>query len=257
MVREVKAKESTTLHHRVIPITDDESDEHSIPPPQESPTQHPDEKGSPQLQDEEDDDSVETGNGPELDAEAPGAIQCHGCKDWMHLACQRGGRRSWLPEEIDFFCDYCSKGKSYMVQPPQKGGHKETKQIVYWRGTLILVSQYWYPGRILMKVELGHETQWDVKLWRDCSIPESNQGKFLIYNGIKKSEIVDELWKDIRSWRGIQLGHWKLAINTPSEEDIIENFVQTPVTKEMEGILGPHVIILDELLCIDIQKVNL
>ncbi|KAF8998162.1 hypothetical protein BDQ17DRAFT_1329007 [Cyathus striatus] len=208
----IPPEESTTLHHRVIPITDDESNERSILPPQESPTQHPDEKGSPQLQDEEDDDSVESdslfncrcgvaGNGPELDTEAPGAIQCHGCKDWMHLACQRGGRGSWLPEEIDFFCDYCSKGKSYMVPTPLKGWpqRNQINYLLAGRGALILVGQYWYPGRILRKVELGHETQWDVKLWRDCSILESNQGKFLIYNSIKKSEIVDELWKDIQS----------------------------------------------------------
>ncbi|KAF9002665.1 hypothetical protein BDQ17DRAFT_1326447 [Cyathus striatus] len=112
-----------------------ESDECSILPPQELPTQHPDEKVSSQLQDEEDDDSVE-------------------------------------------------RKALYSANPPEEVATKKAN-------------------------------------------------------------------------KSSTLGHWKLAINTPSEEDIIENFIQTPVTKEMEGILVPPIIILDELLHIDIQKVNL
>ncbi|KAF8991833.1 hypothetical protein BDQ17DRAFT_1432813 [Cyathus striatus] len=163
---------------------------------------------------------------------------------------------TWLANEVDEDLG-CQKKQISSVTTAQRECLINCQNFRQGRGALILVSSYWYPGRILRKVELGDETQWDVELWRDCSIPESNQGEFHIYNGVRESEIVDELWTDIQSQRVIQLGHWKLAINTPSKEDIIENFIETPVTKEMDRILGPHITILDELLHIDIYKVDL
>jgi hypothetical protein len=39
--------------------------------------------------------------------EAGVAIQCSDCGDWSHLACQRDGRASDLPEKELFICDFC------------------------------------------------------------------------------------------------------------------------------------------------------
>lgn len=34
-------------------------------------------------------------------------VQCDGCKDWSHIACQRNGRASNLPKNKPFLCDGC------------------------------------------------------------------------------------------------------------------------------------------------------
>ena len=34
-------------------------------------------------------------------------VQCDGCKDWSHIACQRNGRASNLPKNKPFLCDSC------------------------------------------------------------------------------------------------------------------------------------------------------
>ncbi|KAF8984375.1 hypothetical protein BDQ17DRAFT_1336225 [Cyathus striatus] len=165
------------------------------------------------------------GNGLELKAEPSEAIQCSTSK------------------KVCFTCDFCSNGKPYATPDPLKGWPKRALQncLLVGRGALILVGHYWYPGRILRKAKESGVTTWDVKLWRD----------------VKDTGIVDELWGDVNGWQAIQLGCWKLAINAPSEKDIIEDFLEAPITEEIDEVLHCHIIILEDLLNVNLQTVDL
>ncbi|KAF8986153.1 hypothetical protein BDQ17DRAFT_1436360 [Cyathus striatus] len=180
-------------------------------------------------------------NGPELEAEPSEAIQCSTCNDWMHLACQQGGQGSWLAKK---------------ARPSERVAKKSFTKSA-GRGALILVGHYWYPGRILRKAKEGGVTTWDVKLWRECVLPKENHSKPHLYYSVKDTGIVDELWGDVNGWRALQLGCWKLAINAPSEEDIIEDFFEAPITEEIDEVLHCHIIILEDLLNVDLQTVDL
>ncbi|KAF8999504.1 hypothetical protein BDQ17DRAFT_1427736 [Cyathus striatus] len=159
------------------------------------------------------------GNGPELEAEPSEAIQCSTSK------------------KVGFTCDFCSNGKPYATLDPPKGWRRRAlkNHLLAGRGALILVGHYWYPGRILRKAKEGGVTTWIVK----------------------DTGIVDELWGDVNGRRAIQLGCWKLTINAPSEENIIEDFLEAPITEEIDEVLRCHIIILEDLLNVDLQTVDL
>ncbi|KAG0692894.1 hypothetical protein DFH29DRAFT_816991, partial [Suillus ampliporus] len=61
-------------------------------------------------------------------------------------------------------------------------------------------------------------------------------------------DLVDELWQDRTKRREIRLGEWVHSWDTPREEDLIQNFMSAPVSKELDVILRPHIAALQRLL---------
>ncbi|KAF8981056.1 hypothetical protein BDQ17DRAFT_1337507 [Cyathus striatus] len=92
--------------------------------------------------------------------------------------------------------------------------------------------------------------------WMHLAFQQGRRGSWLA-KSVKDTGIVDELWGDVNGQRAIQLGCWKLAINAPSEEDIIEDFLEAPITEEIDEVLRCHIIILEDLLNVDLQTVDL
>ncbi|KAG0698739.1 hypothetical protein DFH29DRAFT_1071035 [Suillus ampliporus] len=81
--------------------------------------------------------------------------------------------------------------------------------------------------------------------WRGCKFPSSIRSP---PSDVAQGDLVDELWQDRTKRREIRLGEWVHSWDAPREEDLIQNFMSAPVSKEPDVILRPHIASLQRLL---------
>ncbi|KAJ6601491.1 hypothetical protein B0H10DRAFT_1824052 [Mycena sp. CBHHK59/15] len=112
------------------------------------------------------------------------------------------------------------------------------------KGALARWGDYWYPVRLIQKKD---QSSWVVKWWRLSHFPSSGPSPEL-WTTIEEKDLQDELWADVAARRQIKLGRWTHACETPTEEDVLYNFLDSPYTTELDDILRPHMHVLSDLL---------
>ncbi|KAG0695552.1 hypothetical protein DFH29DRAFT_814065, partial [Suillus ampliporus] len=184
------------------------------------------------------------GNGHEL-VGGQKTIRCDLCGNWSHVACQGGGRASNLHLKAEFYCDGCSTQHSKAVAPSRNRQATRKKKIapletrlIAGKGALARLGKYWYPVQLI-------QSHWQVIWWHSCKFPSSIGSP---PSDVAQGDLMDELWQDRTKRHKIRLGEWVHSWDTPHEEDLIQNFMSAPVSKELDVILRPHIASLQRLL---------
>ncbi|KIJ93842.1 hypothetical protein K443DRAFT_111442, partial [Laccaria amethystina LaAM-08-1] len=124
--------------------------------------------------------------------EAGVAIQCSDCGDWSHLACQRDGRASDLPEKELFICDFCDLS-TLLPRPVDSQSRIDFNYQRSGCGTLAQHGDYWYPVRLIQPNE--KRTIWEVRWWRYCEFSSTGVEPNSV-TSVELKSIVDALWND-------------------------------------------------------------
>ncbi|KAG1744438.1 hypothetical protein EDB19DRAFT_1961697, partial [Suillus lakei] len=173
---------------------------------------------------------------------------CDLCEHWLHIACQRGGRASNLHPKTAFYCDgclmQCHKQEEEMVPLHM--------HLIAGKGALARLGKYWYPVRLIqshvaanLHTTAHNRVRWWVVWWRGCKFPSSLVSH---PSDVKQGDLVDKLWQDQAKRCDICLGEWVHSWDIPREEDLIQNFMSAPASKELDDILQPHIALLQRLL---------
>ena len=72
------------------------------------------------------------------------------------------------------------------------------------KGALARYGEFHYPVRLIQieKNSKRHHTQWKVVWWRECHFPQSMPPLGTL---VSQDDIVDELWKDVKGRRAVQV----------------------------------------------------
>jgi hypothetical protein len=72
------------------------------------------------------------------------------------------------------------------------------------KGALARYGEFHYPVRLIQieKKSKRHHTQWKVVWWRECHFPQSMPPPGTL---VSQDDIVDELWKDVKGRRAVQV----------------------------------------------------
>ncbi|KAF8066482.1 hypothetical protein FPV67DRAFT_1626399 [Lyophyllum atratum] len=180
------------------------------------------------------------------------SIQCDECKDWSHIACQRGGRASDLGKNAPFECDFFINAISLLIcYGSRRKIEAETRlhkplqeRLKPGTGALARRGEFWYPVRVIQR-PVDSKSGWKVRWWRECTFAMPGLGPD---STIPLSEIVDSLWMDRTGRRKIRLGKWRHAHTIPTSEDILADPSTVPFTTEVDDALSLHKDILRKLL---------
>ncbi|KAI4517633.1 hypothetical protein K525DRAFT_210448 [Schizophyllum commune Loenen D] len=180
-------------------------------------------------------------------------VQCDGCSNWSHLACQRDGRASWLAMSQSFFCDSCTLADITNVFASSITSKSWKKP---GQGCLVRLRSedpFWYPARLIQQ---DTDTRlWTVHVWRlvhFCN-PQDRSTTDLIRE-VSVSDIADEYWGRAEQRRSIRLGMWTPAWRLPKADDVISDFRDVPFSPAIGEALAPHRALLTTLLLQDMDE---
>ncbi|KAG5636902.1 hypothetical protein H0H81_006464 [Sphagnurus paluster] len=110
------------------------------------------------------------------------------------------------------------------------------------RGALSQHGDFWYPVRLIQKVEGDWRVQW----WRGAHFTLT----IVVAGGIslvEPADIVDSVWLDCKNRRMIWLRRWKHTCEVENSEDILADPTRIPYTKDIDDLLSPFRDILSKL----------
>ncbi|PPQ88302.1 hypothetical protein CVT25_012365 [Psilocybe cyanescens] len=190
------------------------------------------------------------------------AIQCFGCSEWSHIACQRNGSACKLGKDDVFLCHECNVYDARAMyglnkkKPTRTSLRREMEErtlskkplkerLRRGRGVLVKHESFWYPARLIsLQDSNGYLT---VHCWRGCEIitpgltPDS-------VSLVPFSDVIDSLWGDRHGQRQIQLGKWTPTWQIPTDEDLLSNPSLIPYSNKVNRALTPARETLHQLL---------